>query len=339
MTNTRRAGIALPLAIFAIVILGVAAASGSFVERTDARVAHDSRLHAIASTQTELASVAALEDLTGGEAIDIPVGGSVHRRHSGPDPSIRTIVRLTRLGETLFSLLSISEVDGGRGVGARDASQLLARIDAVEPPLASAIASRDPPTVSMAVIDGRDDTGGDPNCPSSASDDRPLAPAPDSVSLDSTLSVLRARATKRYSAPAAVTDLRPSVQDGRCDESDARNWGDPSSAGACASYLPAIHAAGDLSVQGGVGQGVLIVDGDLELGGAFEFAGLILVGGTMSIVGGGASVTGGIVAAGIDLASAGSDVVIRRSTCRVRRALLAAAPLVAVAERPWSSVR
>lgn len=59
------------------------------------------------------------------------------------------------------------------------------------------------------------------------------------------------------------------------------NWGEPSRGGGavvgCQSYFPIIYSAGDLSLSSGRGQGILIVDGRLNIRGTFSFAGLILV--------------------------------------------------------------
>jgi hypothetical protein len=62
------------------------------------------------------------------------------------------------------------------------------------------------------------------------------------------------------------------------------NWGDPDGPGTpCGDRFPLIVREGDLLVQGGRGQGVLIVTGDLRFAGASRFAGLILVGGSMAV--------------------------------------------------------
>ena len=334
-----RSGMVLPIVLAAIVILGVAAASGSFIERTDARLIDGERLRALAAAESELAAVGAFDDLAGAPPVDLPVGASLARRHSGSDPALRTAVTVTRLGETLFSILSVTEAADARRIRGGDGNQLLVRVDAQDPPLSAALATRDPPIVGAATVDGQDAPDDAGHCPPPVGGNAPTEAAPDSSALDSTLAVLRSRATKRYAPSSALTGLAPAVVAGRCEQGDPRNWGDPARSGACGSYLPVVHAAGDLSVGGGVGQGVLIVDGDLQIGGAFAFAGLIVVAGQLSVAGDGASVVGGVVAGSADLSTAVGPVIIQRSTCRVRRALLAAAPLVPITERPWAAIR
>ncbi|HET9424603.1 MAG TPA: hypothetical protein VFO55_04455 [Gemmatimonadaceae bacterium] len=58
------------------------------------------------------------------------------------------------------------------------------------------------------------------------------------------------------------------------------------------------HAAGDLTVTGGSGRGVLIVDGRLSIVGAFRFTGVIVVRGGMETYASGTAVAGLLRAAG-----------------------------------------
>jgi hypothetical protein len=338
MIASARAGLVLPIVLAAIVILGLAAASGTLIERTDARVVAGDRLRALASAESELAAVAAFDDLSAVLPLDLRVGSSLVRRHRTADPAAHAVVTVARLGETLFSILAVAEAADARGVRARDGNELLVRVDARDEPLTAALATRDPPILGGAVVDGRDAAPDDEHCPPAGSDDTPTEALIDSTALDSTLAVLRSRATKRFPASTALADLAPTVVSGGCERGDALNWGDPTRSGPCGSYLPVVHATGDLAVAGGVGQGVLIVDGDLEIGGALDYAGLIVVAGRLSVTGAGAKVLGGIVTSSADFSAAG-PTTIQRSSCRVRRALLAAAPLVPVVERPWTSVR
>ena len=68
----------------------------------------------------------------------------------------------------------------------------------------------------------------------------------------------------------------PLANGGACTRGDA-NWGDPSSlTSACAGYVPVVFAEGDLTIDGGRGQGVLLVDGHLVIAGPFEFSGQIV---------------------------------------------------------------
>lgn len=86
---------------------------------------------------------------------------------------------------------------------------------------------------------------------------------------------------------------------GSCDTSQPSNWGDPNRAtpaGACESYFPVIYAAGDLNLTTGTGQGILLVEGNLNISGGFTFYGPVIVRGSFTTSGNGTHITGGIMA-------------------------------------------
>lgn len=79
-----------------------------------------------------------------------------------------------------------------------------------------------------------------------------------------------------------------------CDTGDPLNWGDPfDPSGPCGQYFPLVYAPGDLNLAGGRGQGILLVEGNLTLSGAAQYYGLIIVQGTINTSGG--SIIGGIL--------------------------------------------
>ena len=97
----------------------------------------------------------------------------------------------------------------------------------------------------------------------------------------------RAAATLKYPSGADPSNMAPSLATESgvdlCDTGDASNWGEPLDSthsdhvAECAEHYPVIHVAGDMKLTTGRGQGVLIVDGDLELAGNFEFTGVVIV--------------------------------------------------------------
>jgi hypothetical protein len=135
-----------------------------------------------------------------------------------------------------------------------------------------------------------------------------------------------------------VTGAAPRSTDEECDTADAANWGEPvrSNGGACVNHYPILHAPGDLVIDGGRGQGLLLVDGDLTLQGGFQFFGAILVRGALRGGPGGARVIGAASIA--TLGAAESDfggVLITLSRCAARKAMLGVAVPVPIAERSW----
>lgn len=117
-----------------------------------------------------------------------------------------------------------------------------------------------------------------------------------------------------------------STVDGNCIKSTELNWGNPLDPdAACGDYYPIIHAQGDyLELQGGgVGQGILLVDGDLDLRGDFLFHGIVIVQGNFETQGSGNRVRGAVMAGNTyfeDQTMTGGSVV-GYSGCAVTRAI------------------
>jgi hypothetical protein len=73
------------------------------------------------------------------------------------------------------------------------------------------------------------------------------------------------------------SDLEARVVNGKCDRSYQWNWGEPTQPNhACFKFFPIIHVNGNLVLQGGSAQGILVVEGWLELNN-FTFYGIALV--------------------------------------------------------------
>jgi len=103
------------------------------------------------------------------------------------------------------------------------------------------------------------------------------------------------------------------------------NWGNPLNPGAaCGNWFPIIHVNGTGRIQsGGVGQGILLVDGDLDLRGNFVFHGVIIVQGNFETEGSGNRVFGGVMAsnADFDLQKLVGGSVVTFSSCAASRAV------------------
>lgn len=125
----------------------------------------------------------------------------------------------------------------------------------------------------------------------------------------------------------ALTPGPAVAADGTCDETAAGNWGDPAG-GTCGGYAPIIRARGDLVVDGGVGQGILIAEGALVLGPGAVFRGLVLALGDVHVTAG-ATIQGALIAASPDVTvRVDGDVVLSAAD-------LADAIRQAVAGRPF----
>ena len=113
---------------------------------------------------------------------------------------------------------------------------------------------------------------------------------------------------------------------GRCDEAVMSNWGDTLPTAPCGSYFPLIYHGGPtLRIQsGGIGQGILLVDGSLDLRGGFLFYGIIIVQGDFETQGNGNRIIGAVMASNglLDDQSITGGSEITYSKCTVQRAIL-----------------
>jgi hypothetical protein len=143
--------------------------------------------------------------------------------------------------------------------------------------------------------------------------------------------------------PGAVLTPMPSPS-GECGAPQAPDdWGEPLGAGACASWVPVIHARGDLTIAGGRGQGILLVEGRLRVTGALRFRGLIVSRGDVEMRADGVEISGAILSGASTNVGAGSGssvvirgrVTLRASRCDVTRAFAAHTSVRRVRERAW----
>ena len=131
-----------------------------------------------------------------------------------------------------------------------------------------------------------------------------------------------------------------------CDKSGNFNWGEPLRPGmviGCYNYFPIIYASGSIHLNGnGYGQGILLVNGDLEVNGTFEFYGIVIVRDDIAKGNGTMKIHGAVFAANLTLAdplswmTGNQDVLY--SKCAIENALSGSAILVRVTQRHWAQI-
>jgi len=137
------------------------------------------------------------------------------------------------------------------------------------------------------------------------------------------------------------TGMGPVVSGGVCQKTNTMNWGDPARlvpVGACATYMPIIHITDDVKLSTGTGQGILLVDGDITKAGNFSFYGVVIARGTIRSSGSNNGVTGVEMAAAVDFGDAvtlSGSTTIQYSSCAVQQALSATATLASAKGRGW----
>lgn len=94
------------------------------------------------------------------------------------------------------------------------------------------------------------------------------------------------------------------------------NWGDVNDAAPCAGRAPTVYAAGDLTIDGGAGQGVLLVEGHLTIAGSFTYSGQIVARRGIETLADNITISGAVYAwrASDSTASHASDVVLTHAT-------------------------
>jgi hypothetical protein len=136
--------------------------------------------------------------------------------------------------------------------------------------------------------------------------------------------------------PGGTYTASPATVGTSCDIRRSTNWGDPLGAAApCSGYLPMIRVDGDLTLSGGLGQGILLVNGDLRVTAPFTFHGIVIVKGAVDITA--PTDVRGILAAAELRSGAGSvtQLKVHYSKCIISKDLESSASLSPLSSRAW----
>lgn len=373
----RREGFALAVALAAIVIIGALIVGVFFASTQEYRVGRNSILQTRALTAAEYGLDAVLQKGTTNGWVrswnTASPGVLAVRQYVPGDGSVDT-VRVTALGHGNF--LVVSEGRSGMSVGALGRRRIgaLVAMSTAQINIRGALTTRGPTKIGgSSDIDGNDTTFSSWNCPpttaalpgiaindtsqislsgcsgySCVSGSPPVSQ--DSVAgKDSTYtqfgdvnwSQLTAMADKTLGNGVTMTGMQPSYNGTTCNTADLYNWGDPyrtlGASAYCADYYPIIYEPGNLTVTGGYGQGILLVQGDLNVSGGFEFYGPVIVMGNLKTTGTGGHFNGGVMASNVDLDQNTflGDAVVHYSACTVNKAVQGAGTPVLARGRSW----
>jgi hypothetical protein len=366
-------GFALGAALFALVVVAALVGGAFFAARQEFRVGQNHRLWEQASGAAEAGLVAALAEGAAGRWRAVLAGDSLAFAGRLPSGTGRFTGVVHRLNEQLFLVRATGTDVAGRS---ERSVGVLARLVpwTVRPPAALTVlgALR---MDGAAWIDGRDGVpSGWTDCPPAGSDSLPglllrrltdlqadgcagwtcITGAP-RVGADSALAdeaALLERSGVRWGALVAMADRvysgaaagplapAPVATGSVCDTSVRDNWGEPqrrTPASPCQDHFPVIFADGGLSLSGGRGQGVLLVQGDLDIAGGAEFVGLVVTTGRLRLGAGGGLLVGAALAlnAGGEPSSLEAGAAVRLSTCAVAAAGRAAAAARVFRDRFW----
>lgn len=336
-------GMALAVAIFALVIVGAMVTGAFFAGTQEQRVGENQRrvLQSLGVAESGAQErVLTWDPPTMNRVRQYPESSMTIPEQQAPGGTGRYSGTSYRLGPNVF-LLDVTGTDARSyagnvtgGGGARQRVGLIARIAPIEFGIRASLTTQGGVTVGgNAEIHGADqnpsdwascdppgppqagirDNGGTVDTTGAATvtgkppvlTDPSVNDATFTTFGGSTYAQLAARATIRH--PGGNINTAPRVVNGACDKTDINNWGDPHNpSAACGNYFPLIHVAGDLMINNEQGQGILLVDGNLTVNGSWDFYGIVIIQGDLKTAGGGsadAHFWGGVMARNADLST------------------------------------
>lgn len=291
--TTDRAGFALLLSVLLVLALTVMALGVLTVGVREAAIAGAAARRALAERRAEAAAVRAVEIWSTRALAGLAVGEA----RQLPAPAGNAAVTVERVDSGLFLVRSQSRVPGPDGPTLGQAGLLVrvlhpSRLGAAFP---GALTTSGSTTVTDGTVDGLDSCAvpGPAVVAASASvgpaasvtgeppielGTPPALPGPDpfTPALAAELATVRHVGLTAAPRPFAVAD--------EC-VADGRNWGSPDPAHPCHALRPVITAS-DLTVAGGSGHGVLVVDGDLTVTAGARLHGIVVVHGRLAVDGG-----------------------------------------------------
>lgn len=376
----RRDGFALAVAIFAIVVIGGIVAGAFFASNQDYKIGRNTLLQerALAVSEYGLNKAIANWDVTTNSTMAVGATSApvyFELAAQSGSASDRATVRVTRLSPLTFWAVSEGQVGSGVSSGARRRTGMILKLYVPQINIRGALTVRGALKIGgNSLIDGDDNPPGgwacgapEPSKPGIATSDAsqistsgcsnftcvqgdPQVNQDPAAANNSTYFEYGGVSWTDLVASASVQatgSMRPAPSynaDGSCNLADGNNWGDatrnPLLPGKCESYFPIIYAGGDIDFQGGRGQGILLVEGDLRVTGGFEFYGPVIVRGKLVTAGTGGHFNGGVMASNVELDqnSVLGDALINYSSCAVAAAVIGSTRPTPALQRGWADM-
>ncbi|MEK6769231.1 MAG: PilX N-terminal domain-containing pilus assembly protein [Gemmatimonadota bacterium] len=339
--TARQRGFALVATLFALVIIAALVTGAFFAAEQELRVGRNSRDAQRALAAAEAGVAGALGGGGGFAPGALAPGDSQTSAGTVQGGAGDFTVTVRRLNGELFLLRAVGRDPAGaslRTVGL--VMRLLPPPARFEAPLTVEVP---PPAGVAGAVDGVDRDPPGWTCDAVARDTVPAVVVDSAKVVWDSLVALARTVYQPADLTGPIVDVAPVGDAATCDEPARGNWGEPArpaTVAGCASYFPVVYARGDLTLSGGRGQGLLLVEGDLTMEGGFVFDGIILARGALKFRGSGASVRGAIAAASVragpELAPGAASIGF--SSCAMRRALSAAARTRPLGRRAWAEL-
>ena len=379
MSESRR-GFALATAVGAVALVG-ALVAGAFVASTgEFRTGRDAIQQTRAFAAAEYGQSALRNNWDGGWNNNLARGDTIVRTYDAGGAA--AIVRVTRLSDAIFLVTSEASAGTGIASGSRRRVASLLKLNMPNVKIMGALTARGTTKVGgSALMIGRDTLYPGWDCPAPAPGTGVAGvavPGWSSLTLGGTCADwkcvqgvpalklgaemadtstyfnygdyqwndLVAMATKVL-GPGPHTAVGPRYTLGACDITNPLNWGEPNKVvngtpGPCENYFPIIYAPGDLKINGDRGQGILLVNGSLDVAGGFQFYGLVIVRGELKTTGTGGHFNGTVMAANVAVGGAitsnntvSGNATFRYSSCALMSALRGSASPAPIRDRAW----
>jgi hypothetical protein len=368
-------GIALAVAIFALVVIGALVAGTFFAGRLEQQSGENAFFANQAAEAAQAALTQTIQTTSAATLLAIPTGttsSGASASLAGRASAISTIKPLTS-SVWLVTAIGFKTDAGGNKLASRSLAQLI-RLNQAQINVNAGLTAIGHVTVSgNSTVSGIDATpsywsSNGVSCPtasnatgvkyngqltkqgSSVINGQPPSQQDNTMTAanmlgGTTFAQLKALATLtltgNISGLAPATIGNPAV----CNTTVQNNWGAPTDkTNACFNYFPIIYHNGDLSISGsGAGQGILLVEGNLNVQGRIDFYGPVVATGGVNIRGTGSDDVkfyGGVVAQDVTLDDSRltGNAMINYSSCAIKRAVQGSATPIALSERSWVQV-
>lgn len=376
LIGKQREGMALALAMFAIVVIGALIAGAFFASNQDFRIGRNSIIAQRAFSSAEFGLNKTMAEWDQSLNLAIAVGKDTTFSYSTGD-SGHADVRITRLNDYTYWVVSEGSAAVGTSQEVRRRTSSVMRLAYPAIKVGGAVTLAGGGDVKgSAVVSGLNTSPTGWNCASyPGRDTTGVAYAP-----GTTLNIQKPSnvvgVPQAYPDPNAgvdgnyikfgdeswttlVKNANVTISSGSmspiptgtattCDKTLATNWGEPwrtpaaGTIAGCTNYFPIIYSSTDLSVNQGRGQGILLIEGSLTVNGRFEWDGLIIVKDDINRGNGTPVITGAVMARNANIADAGTQILgnatFQYSKCALESALRGSSRLLPAKKRAWAEM-
>lgn len=375
LEKNSREGMALAMAMFAIVVIGALIAGAFFASNQDFKIGRNSLTAQRAFSAAEFGLNKTMGEWDRSRNLAITVGKDSTMSYTTGDGA-QSNVRITRINGYTYWLVSEGVASPGTSQETRRRTSMVMRLAYPAVKVGGAVTLAGGGTVKgSAQVSGANTVPSGWNCADyPGRDTTGVAYAPGtSLQIQKASNVIGS--PQSYADPNAGVDGNyikygdeswntlvknadvtiaggsasptPAGTATTCTKS-ASNWGEPwrtpaaGTVAGCQNYFPIVYSSGDLHMNQGRGQGILLVEGSLDVNGRFEWDGLIIVKDDITKGNGTPVITGAVMARNANLTDGTTDILgnatFQYSKCALESAMRGSARLLPARGRAWAEM-